>query len=89
MSEIKSTILMLSMIVIGTTFAIKPVTAEEKDIFDSLPGTFSADVAVNNDYVYRGTSQTDEHPALQGGIYWTRGFKTSNQDVALDFGIWG
>ena len=89
MSEIKSTILMLSMIVIGTALAIKPVTAEEKDIFDSLPGTFSADVAVSNDYVYRGTSQTDEHPALQGGIYWTKGFKTGNQDVALDFGIWG
>ena len=74
---------------LGTMLSAASVSAEEKDIFDGIPGTFSADVAITNDYVYRGTSQTDEHPALQGGIYWSNSFKAGSQDVSLDLGVWG
>ena len=89
MFKFKSPFLVAGAIVLGATLAVGSVAAEEKDIFDNIPGTFSADVAITNDYVYRGTSQSDEHPALQGGIYWSNGFKAGEQDIALDFGVWG
>ena len=89
MSKVKTRLLTFGMIMIAATMAIKPIIAEEKDVLDALPGTFSADVAITNDYVYRGTSQADEHPALQGGIYWANGFKAGNQDIALNLGVWG
>lgn len=40
-----------------------------------IPGEFSANVALTTDYIFRGISQADEDPALQGGI-----------DYALDLG---
>jgi uncharacterized protein (TIGR02001 family) len=83
-----TSLLLVGAIAIWTALAAGPVTAEEKDVFDNIPGSCSADVAITNDYVYRGTSQSDEHPALQGGIYWSNGFKAEIQDVALDLGIW-
>lgn len=89
MFKVRSPFLAVGAIVLGATLAVGPVAAEEKDIFDNIPGSFSADVAITNDYVYRGTSQSDEHPALQGGIYWSNEFKAGDQDVALDLGVWG
>ncbi len=34
----------------------------------AVAGTWSASVTGTSDYIYRGTSRTDERPALQGGI---------------------
>jgi uncharacterized protein (TIGR02001 family) len=45
-----------------------------------IPGEFSANVALTNDYMYRGISQNDEGPAIQGGF-----------DYAYEFfsaGVW-
>lgn len=89
MFKISRPFLMAGTIVLGTALGSMSAAAEEKDIFDSIPGSFSADVAFTNDYVYRGTSQTDEHPALQGGIYWADDFKAGGQDLTLDLGVWG
>lgn len=44
-------------------------TAEEQDK-SFLPGTFSANVAVTTDYRFRGISQTQLIPAIQGGFDW-------------------
>ena len=33
-----------------------------------LPGKFSANVALTSEYLFRGLSQTDDAPAIQGGF---------------------
>ena len=52
-----------------------------------LPGEFSADVALVSDYIFRGITNTDHNPAIQGGITYTA-------DVGLSYmqpyvGFWG
>jgi len=39
-----------------------------------LPGTFTGNVALTNDYVFRGYTQTQEDVAIQGGFDWDSGF---------------
>jgi uncharacterized protein (TIGR02001 family) len=39
-----------------------------------LPGTFTGNVALTNDYVFRGYTQTEEDVAIQGGFDWDSGF---------------
>lgn len=50
------------------------------------PFTYSFNVGVTTDYVFRGYSQKREEPALQGGIDLTYAVRT---DVSAYFGIWG
>ncbi len=38
---------------------------------DDFPGEFSANVAYTTDYVFRGISQTDDGPGIQGGFDWS------------------
>jgi len=48
---------------------------------ESLPGDFSANIAVTTNYIYRGVTQSDDGPAIQGGF-----------DYAVDLfyvGAWG
>lgn len=35
-----------------------------------FPGKITGSVALTSDYIYRGISQTDEHPALQGSVMY-------------------
>lgn len=53
----------------------------------SIPGAFSANVALATDYVYRGVSQTDEAPAIQGGFDWSHdsGFYLGTWASNVDF----
>lgn len=47
----------------------------------------SANVALTTDYVWRGVSQTDNSPALQGGVDWsTSGFYAGVWASNVDFG---
>jgi uncharacterized protein (TIGR02001 family) len=43
-----------------------------------LPGEFCADVALVSDYIFRGITNTDHNPAIQGGLSYT-------VDVGLPF----
>ncbi len=55
----------LSMAVIGTAQAAAT---------DTVPGdwgSFTANLGVVSDYRFRGITQSDEHPAVQGGIDWS------------------
>ncbi len=54
----------------------------------ALPGTFSANVAITNDYVYRGVTQTNEDFAVQGGFDWDSGagFYVGTWASSLEFG---
>ncbi len=48
---------------------------------------FSANVAITSDYIFRGISQTSEHPAIQGGFDATyKGFYVGVWGSNLDFG---
>ncbi len=47
-----------------------------------LWGTFSGNVAVTSDYIFRGISQSDEGVALQGGLDWDSG-------KGFYLGVWG
>ena len=53
---------------------------------DSAP-SFAFNVGANNDYVFRGVSQTDEDPAIQGGVDATIGaFYVGAWASNVDFG---
>lgn len=50
-------------------------------------GDLSTNVAVTNDYVWRGVSQTDNNPALQAGVDYTNGaFYVGGWASNVDFG---
>ncbi len=49
---------------------------------DSIPGDFSTTIGFVSEYSFRGLSQSDEHPALQGSIDW-------NHDSGFYAGVWG
>jgi uncharacterized protein (TIGR02001 family) len=51
-------------------------------------GEWSANVALTNDYVWRGVSQTDNGPALQVGADYTNGlFYAGGWASNIDFGV--
>ena len=53
-----------------------------------IPGEFSANVAVVSEYYFRGISQTDDAPALQGGFDWSATLDEKS-GVGLYLGVWG
>lgn len=46
-------------------------------------GNFTANVAFTSDYVFRGISQSNEEPTIQGGFDW------AHPDTGLYLGVWG
>jgi uncharacterized protein (TIGR02001 family) len=54
--------------------------AEGEDEF-AIPGEFSANVGLLTDYRFRGISQSDREPAIQGGFDWSH-------DSGIYFGTW-
>ncbi len=53
---------------------------------DKFPGAFSANAAITSEYYFRGLSQTDDAPALQGGFDYEVGFSKA---VTGYLGVWG
>ena len=53
----------------------------------AVPGTFSANIALTSEYLFRGISQTDDAPAIQGGLDYEVGLGDSGVKGYL--GIWG
>lgn len=83
-----------AIIAAGMLFASAANAAEEKKdpVDEALSGigTFSADVAITTDYAFRGISQTNEGPAIQGGFGWSKGFEIADkQELELFANIWG
>ena len=68
------------------------LAADENDAVDNFfasIGSFDASVALTSDYVFRGISQTDEGPAIQGSVGWSKDFKVSEQEIGLYASVWG
>ncbi|MBE0616861.1 MAG: hypothetical protein IH608_02885, partial [Proteobacteria bacterium] len=62
------------------TVAIAPALAEEEGGW-LAESNFSGNVAMTSDYVFRGISQTDSNPAIQGGFDYA-------SPVGLYVGTW-
>jgi uncharacterized protein (TIGR02001 family) len=61
-----------------------PAGAAEELVPDgAFPGKFTANVGFVSEYLFRGLSQTDDTPAIQGGFDW------SHEGTGLYAGIWG
>ncbi len=56
-----------------------------------LPGSFTGNVALTNDYVFRGFTQTQEKAAIQGGLDWDTGmgFYLGTWASNIQFGLPG
>jgi uncharacterized protein (TIGR02001 family) len=62
--------------------SLNPVSAQAESGLD-LPGKFSANVALTSEYVFRGISQSNEEPTIQGGIDW------AHEETGFYLGTWG
>ena len=63
-----SRLLSTTVLALGlTSMAQAAPLVEESDV----PGEFSANVGFTTDYTFRGISQTDNEPAIQGGFDYT------------------
>lgn len=72
-----------AFISVSAPHAAEPLIDEK-----SFPGEFSANVGLFSEYYFRGISQTDDAPALQGGMDWSASLdKDSGLGVYL--GVWG
>lgn len=56
--------------------------ADEPAAESRLPGSFTGNIAITSDYVFRGVSQTNNNVTVQGGVDWDTG-------AGFHFGVWG
>ena len=75
----------LQAIVFTVALGLQSAAAEEKKPEKLIPGDFSANVAVTSNYIFRGISQTDNIPAVQGGFDYDVGLFEKIKAYA---GIW-
>src|SRR5262245_8792596 len=76
--------------VTATAPSVRADDADDKNLIPEkdVPGKFSANVALTSEYVFRGISQTDDSPAIQGGFDWSLE-KLGSLPLGLYAGIWG
>lgn len=61
--------------------------AEDKPgLLGGIPGEFSANVGLTSQYLFRGLDQSDEMPALQGGIDYS--VDTGLKGISVYLGTW-
>jgi uncharacterized protein (TIGR02001 family) len=53
--------------------SLSPFAAFAEESSNPLPGSFTGNVALTNDYIFRGVSQSDHNAAIQGGLDWDSG----------------
>jgi uncharacterized protein (TIGR02001 family) len=53
-----------------------------------VPGKFTANVGLTSEYLFRGISQTDDSPAIQGGFDWSLE-SIAGSPIGLYAGFWG
>lgn len=78
------------------TAAAAPAFADdtEEEPGSWLPGTFSGSVALTTNYMFRGISQTNNEPAIQGALNYALGTKDfdvdmGGYDISAYTGVWG
>ena len=71
----------------AAAYAVDPIVDEK-----SVPGEFSANVALTSEYIFRGISQTDGTPAIQGGFDYSVTFLEDAgalKNLGGYLGVWG
>jgi uncharacterized protein (TIGR02001 family) len=68
----------------GGLLAASPALAEDKD--DGIPGELAVTLALTTDYVFRGISQTDSGPAVQGTVDYAYMFR---DEIGVYAGLFG
>jgi uncharacterized protein (TIGR02001 family) len=61
--------------------SLSPFAAVAQESSNPLPGSFTGNVALTNDYIFRGVTQTAHEAAIQGGLDWDTG-------MGFHFGTW-
>jgi uncharacterized protein (TIGR02001 family) len=80
-------VLARSGLVAGFVAAALPAAAVEPLIDESaIGGEFSANIGFVSEYLFRGISQTDDTPAIQGGFDYS---VPLGESISLYLGIWG
>lgn len=82
----KKLLIAASLGLAAAAFTAAPVFAEEQED-DGLPGDITGSVALTSDYSFRGVSQTDKGPALQGSLEYA--IDTGIYDTTAYAGFWG
>lgn len=63
-----------------TLVSLSPLAAQASE--NMLDGSFSGNVSLNTDWIFRGVSMTNEGPAVQGKVFY-------NTDTGVYLGVWG
>ena len=71
---------------VGALLVSSPALADEDDLLPNFPGEFSFNVALTTDYIYRGETQSESSPAIQGGIDYGVDI---TEGIGWYAGIWG
>jgi uncharacterized protein (TIGR02001 family) len=78
--------ILLSSVLAGTgMLSVAPARAADDSDFLGIPGEISGNVAFVTDYRFRGITQSDEDPALQGGLDYSVGLTDS---IGMYLGVW-
>ncbi len=73
--------------IISAAFLLTTMLSSTAWAGDGLPGDLSGNVALTSNYVFRGITQTDDGPAIQGGFDYTQGmFYAGTWASSVDFG---
>ena len=72
-----------SFITLSAPQAAEPLIDEK-----AFPGEFSANVGLFSEYYFRGISQTDDAPAVQGGLDWSATVDEGT-GIGVYLGVWG
>jgi len=83
----KKLLLAASLGLATVAFTAAPVFAEEQEDEDLIPGEITGSVALTSDYSFRGISQTDKGPALQGSLEYA--IDTGIAGTTAYAGFWG
>ena len=65
----------------------KPQAEAEEESGSWLPGEFYGSVALTSNYMFRGISQTDNQPAIQGSLNYK--VDTGLAGISVSGGVWG
>jgi uncharacterized protein (TIGR02001 family) len=76
--------------VAATAPSVRADDADDKALIPEkdVPGKFTANVGLTSDYLFRGISQTDDSPAIQGGFDWSLD-SLAGSPIGLYAGLWG
>jgi uncharacterized protein (TIGR02001 family) len=84
---LKTTTLVTAAALSAVFLAGAPARADDLIDAKMIPGSFSANIYGVSEYFFRGLSQTDDKPAIQGGFDYSVDFGKSGLSGYL--GIWG